>query len=104
MPRRVYFTIQPSNIQLFINAMPDDTEEDLRADIKDLLDIDLEVTDIFLDLDESDPIAKDEFKKDVVADVGTSMENSYITTLIRFLLVFIVALVSILIPFYLIHK
>lgn len=99
MSRRVYFTVQPSNVQFFVTAMPDDSEEELRALIKDLLDIDLEVTDMFLDVDESDMIPKD-----IPGLAAPSIDNSYVVTLIRFIFVLIVSLISIWIPFYLNKK
>lgn len=52
MGRRIYFTIQPSNIQLFDYLYPDEGEDQLRERINAKLDIDVEVTDIFFDLEE----------------------------------------------------
>lgn len=52
MGRRIYFTIQPSNIQLFVYLYPDEDEDQLRERINSKLDIDVEVTDIYFDLEE----------------------------------------------------
>lgn len=52
MGRRIYFTIQPSNVQLFDYLYPDESEDELRERINQKLDIDVEVTDIYFDLEE----------------------------------------------------
>lgn len=52
MGRRIYFTIQPSNVQLFDYLYPDESEDELRERINHKLDIDVEVTDIYFDLEE----------------------------------------------------
>lgn len=52
MGRRIYFTIQPSNIQLFDYLYADENEDELRERINAKLDIDVEVTDIYFDLEE----------------------------------------------------
>lgn len=52
MGRRIYFTIQPSNVQLFDYLYPTESEDELRERINHKLDIDVEVTDIYFDLEE----------------------------------------------------
>lgn len=52
MGRRIYFTIQPSNIQLFDYLYPEESEDELRERINHKLDVDVEVTDIYFDLEE----------------------------------------------------
>lgn len=137
MGRRIYFTIQPSNIQLFDYLYPDETEDELRERINSKLDIDVEVTDIYFDLEGAgdqrnlfgDSIDGGRRLNDSGANSGVSGDesggggggrsgvttnrpepgnnmssNNYVTTLIRFIFVLIVALVAIWIPFYATHK
>lgn len=83
MGRRIYFTIQPSNIQLFDYLYPDESEDELRERINHKLDIDVEVTDIYFDLEDGHGLSRNghfiETIEQTVAD-GTKTAASQITS------------------------
>lgn len=106
MGRRIYFTIQPSNIQLFDYLYPDESEDELRERINHKLDIDVEVTDIYFDLEDGQGLSRSgnfiETIEQTVAD-GTKAAASQITSqlgnrkmlflFIRFVLIAVAAII-----------
>lgn len=105
--RRVYFTIQPSNIQLFDHLYPQEGQDDLLERINTKLDILVEVTDIYFDLEEDGPgedsdlietIAQQHAghtgKKAATAETTSPLANrKLLMLLLRFVLVAVVAIV-----------
>lgn len=105
MGRRIYFTIQPSNIQLFDYLYADENEDELRERINSKLDIDVEVTDIYFDLEE-DGHGRDDASIETIGQAagpatkgGTELtsqlggDRKMLLLFIRFALVAVVAVV-----------
>lgn len=104
MGRRIYFTIQPSNIQLFDYLYPDESEDELRERINHKLDIDVEVTDIYFDLEE-DGQGRNRFIETIDQKDGTRAGASQLTTqpgnrkmLFLFIRFAVIAIAAIVIP------
>lgn len=104
MGRRIYFTIQPSNIQLFDYLYPDESEDELRERINHKLDIDVEVTDIYFDLEE-DGQGRNSFIETIDQKDGTRAGASQLTAqpgnrkmLFLFIRFAVIAIAAIVIP------
>uniref|UniRef100_A0A1L8DJK3 Putative olfactory receptor 4-like protein n=1 Tax=Nyssomyia neivai TaxID=330878 RepID=A0A1L8DJK3_9DIPT len=70
-PRRIFFTVQPTGVQFSDYLFPGENDDTVRENVKKLMGIDLDPTDIYLwveDGDDMDPQQEDDFENSTEAN------------------------------------